>query len=259
VADRDPTLRAILLGASNLRAALPTVVEGIRRKGAGPAEVLAACGRGRSYGTWSQFLYVRRLPGIVGCDLWKGLEEAPPPRRTLALVTDIGNDLVYGARVEEIAAWVGTCLEWLTRLQAEIVLTLLPLSRLQRLSSWEVRLATSILFPGRSVPWPGLLEQARDLDEHLRRLGREAGAQLVEPAAGWYGIDPIHFRRSVRGVVWSRVLSLWPSEADATARSSAGRIWVPLFGAAEMRLFGRHLRTPQPAVHLADGTTLSLY
>jgi hypothetical protein len=258
VVDRDSTLRAILLGASNLRAALPTVIESIRRKGAGPVEVLAACGHGRSYGTWSRFLYVRRLPGIVGCDLWKALQESPP-RRTLALLTDIGNDLVYGAGVEEIASWVETCLERLTRLQAEIVLTLLPLSRLQRLTPRQVRLATSILFSGRSVSWPKLLEQARDLDEHLRRLGRDTGAQLIEPAADWYGIDPIHFHRSVRGEVWRRVLSLWPAEADPDARSLAGRIRVPRLGTAEMRLFGRPLHTPQPAVRLADGTTLSLY
>ncbi len=255
--DREPVLRAILLGASNLKVALPAVLDGIRERAAGPVDALVACGHGRSYGAWSRFLFVRRLPGIVGCGLWQALE-GRPPLRTLALITDIGNDLVYGAEVGQIAAWIGTCLERLARRRAEILLTLLPMARLERLSLWEVRLATSILFPGRSAPWPELLQRARALDERLRRMGRDHGARLVEPAADWYGFDPIHLRRGVRQEAWNRVLSFRPS-GGAAGRPAPGRIRIPLLGAAEVRLFGTTLRRPQPAVRPADGTAISLY
>jgi hypothetical protein len=257
VADREPVLRAILLGASNLHAALPAVLDGVRRKAAGPAEVLAACGHGRSYGTWSRFLFVRGLPGIAGCGLWRALD-GRPSLRTLGLITDIGNDLVYGASVDEITNWVEACLDRLARHRAEIVLTLLPLGRLEKLSAWEVRLAASLLFPGRSAPWPGLLDRARELDARLRRMGHDHGARLVEPEAAWYGIDPIHFRRSVRGEIWNRTLSLWPADPGSLDRS-AGRIRIPLLGAEEFQLFGITRRTPQPAVRLVDGTTLAIY
>lgn len=258
MADRKPVLRAILLGASNLRAGLPIVVDGVRRRAEGAVEILTACGHGRSYGAWSRFLFVRRLPGILGCGLWPALEERPP-LRTLALVTDIGNDLVYGVPVAQIAAWMETCLDRLARHQAEIVLTLLPLRRLERLSPRQVRLATAVLFPGRESPWPGLLEQARELDELLRRMGRERGARLVEPAADWYGIDPIHLRRSLRRESWDRIVSLWPQGSETPGWPPRGRLRIPLLGAAEMRLLGIRLRTPQPAAQLADGTTLALY
>lgn len=258
MADREPVLRAILLGASNLRAVLPAVVAGIRRPAAGPVQVFAACGHGRSYGAWSRFLFVRRLPGIVGCGLWRALADRPP-LRTLALVTDIGNDLVYGARVAEIAAWVETCLDRLARHRAEVVLTLLPVGRLQRLSSLEVRLATSLLFPGRPAPWPDLLDRARALDERLRHMGRERGVRLVEPAADWYGIDPIHLRRRVRREVWDHILSLWPQDPGAPERPPTGRIRIPRLGAEEIRLLRLRLHTPQPAARLTDGTTISLY
>jgi hypothetical protein len=257
MADGEPVLRAILLGASNLTAALPAVVDGLR-KAAGPIEALAACGSGRSYGAWSRFLFVRQLPGIAGCGLWPALE-GRPPLRTLALVTDAGNDLVYGFSVERIAAWIETCLDRLVRHQAEIVLTLLPLARLERLSPWQARLATSLLFPGRSAPWPELLDRARELDERLRQMGREHGAQLVEPAAEWYGIDPIHFRRSIRGEAWDRVLSRWPPDPEAPDRQPRGRTRIPLLGAAELRLLGITRHHSQPATRLADGTTVALY
>jgi hypothetical protein len=258
VADREPALRAVLLGASNLRAGLPAVIDGVRRTAAGAVEVLAACGHGRSYGAGSRFLFVRRLPAIAGCGLWPALE-GRPPLRTFALVTDVGNDLVYGFSAETIAAWIETCLDRLARHQAEIVLTLLPLRRLERLSPGQARLATWLLFPGRSSPWRGLLEQARELDERLRRLGREHGVRLVEPAAGWYGIDPIHLRRGARREAWECILSLAPPELSAANQMPGGQVHIPLVGAAETHLLGLRIRTAQPAARLADGTTLSLY
>lgn len=221
-------------------------------------EVLAACGHGRSYGTWSRFLLIRHLPGIAGCGLWQALEDRPA-LPTLALLTDVGNDLVYGAEVTEIVRWIEICLDRLARRRARVVLTLLPLARLERLSPWGARLAVSLLFPGRQAPWPALLERARELDERLRRLGREHGAQIVEPEASWYGIDPIHLRRSRRRKVWERLTGAAGAAGEASPAAGAVRVRIPLLGAETLRLAGRTLRTPQPAVHLADGTTVALY
>lgn len=250
---RSPTLRAVLLGASNLRASLPLVVNLLRRRAGGPVEVVAACGHGRSYGTWSRYLFIRHLPGIAGCGLWQALEDRPSPR-TLALVTDIGNDLVYGAEVSEIVRWVEICLNRLRRHQAEIVLTLLPLVRLEKLSPRGVRLAVSLLFPGRQAPWPALLERARELDARLRQLGHQHGAQVVEPEASWYGIDPIHLRRSLRREIWERLIG-----AAGLPPVAPARVRLPRFGAETLRLAGKTLHHPQPASHLPDGTTVALY
>ena len=252
----EPALRAIFLGASNLKISLPALLAGLRQRAGGPVEVLAACGHGRSYGAWSRFLFVRRLPGIIGCGLWPALE-ALPPRRTLSLLTDAGNDLVYGASPSEIAGWIGTCLDRLARHQAETVMTLLPLPRLEKLTLWQVRLAVSILFPGRSAPWPGLLDRARDLDDRLRRLGEQHGVRLVEPEVDWYGLDPIHLRRNVRRQVWDGVLSLWFPETPLGLPPRQPRI--PWFGAEEARLGGFPLRTAQPSLSLREGMTVSLY
>lgn len=252
-------MRAILLGASNLKISLPPLLAGLRQRAGGPVEALAACGHGRSYGAWSRFLFVRRLPGIAGCGLWPALEGLPPRpnARRVALLTDAGNDLVYGASPEEIAGWIGTSLERLARHGAETVLTLLPLPRLEKLTPWQVRLAVSLLFPGRSAPWPGLLDRARDLDDRLRRMGERHGVRLVEPEVAWYGLDPIHLRRAVRQQVWDHVLSLWFPDSRAGAPGPRPRI--PWFGAEEVRLGPLNLRTAQPALRLGDGTTVSFY
>ena len=52
----------------------------------------------------------RELPGIVECGLWDALAQRPPAP-TVALLTDIGNDLLYDVPVPQIVSWVETCLD----------------------------------------------------------------------------------------------------------------------------------------------------
>lgn len=252
-------LRVVLLGASNLKIGFPRVLARLRGAAPGPVEVLAALGHGRSYGTWSRLAWVRLLPGIVQCGLWEELERRHRrhPLPTVALVTDVGNDLLYGAPVRTIAGWVGTCLERLARHEAELIIGLLPLSTLEKVSPVRYHLVRQILFPGRrAAPWSAVLDSARELNETLRRLGLEHGARLVEPSPSWYGIDPIHVRRSMRSQAWTQMLDhpLLPREGQL---AGGGRL--PLFGSAELRLFGMPLRNPQPVCRFKDGSTVALY
>ena len=248
-------LRVVLLGASNLKMGFPHVLARLRGAAGGPVEVLAALGHGRSYGTWSRLAWVRQLPGIVQCGLWEELGRRPR-LPTVAVVTDAGNDLLYGAPVPAIAGWVGTCLERLARQEAEIVVGLLPLASLEKVSAFRYHLVRQILFPGRRAEsWSAMLESARELNERLRGLALEHGARLVEPSPSWYGIDPIHVRRSMRRQAWDQILRhpLLAGEGESTGCR------LPLFGAAELRLFGKPLRNLQPVCRLKDGSTVALY
>ncbi|MFL6201942.1 MAG: hypothetical protein ACJ76J_22435 [Thermoanaerobaculia bacterium] len=253
---RRAVLRVVLLGASNLKMGFPRVLARLP----GPVEILAALGHGRSYGTWSSLAWVRGLPGIVQCGLWQELERRPA-LPTVALVTDVGNDLLYGAPVPRIAGWVGTCLERLAGQRAELIVGLLPLASLEKVSPLRYHLVRQILFPGRrAAPWSAVLDSARELNERLRRLGLEHGARLVEPSPSWYGIDPIHVRRSRRSQAWNEMLDhpLLLQEGESVGKpADTGRL--PLFGAAELRLFGVPLRNPQPVCRLKDGSTVALY
>ena len=261
-------LRLVLLGASNLRLSFPYLARRLRRDAGAPLEILGAFGHGRSYGAWSRLLFIRHLPGIAGCGLWQELERRPPAR-TLALVTDVGNDLAYGEEPETVARWVETCLERLERQNATVVLTLLPIETLASLSPLGYHVLRSILFPGRRVPSLGLLlERARELNDHLQRLALEHGAHLVEPDASWYGIDPVHIGWSARERAWGRILESWSGHLATPLTDRAPEAQsLPLpkrralrgVRAAELRLFGKTFHTPQPAGRFAEGTTVALY
>ena len=116
--------RVVLLGASNLTRALPLVIGLARQRLGGPLDVHAALGHGRSYGRRSTVL-IRSLPGVLESGLWPALE-APAQGASVALhalLTDVGNDIVYGHDPDTIAGWIDTCIGRLAGLGARIVMT----------------------------------------------------------------------------------------------------------------------------------------
>lgn len=250
--------RVILLGASNLTRGISSAVETARRAVGGPAEYFIAMGHGRSYGAPSRIMG-RGLPGITECGLWDALGDNHGP--TYALLTDVGNDVAYGASVDTITGWVATCLDRLLERDARVVMTLLPLSSLGRLAPWQFQLARTLLFPFRPMTMATAMARARALDERLRELGRERGIGLVEPEPGWYGIDPIHVRRSRMSEAWGRAAAKWTGEPPVSRiRPSAAR-WLRIRRLTPQKwsLLGRELGRPQPAGGLSDGSTVALY
>jgi hypothetical protein len=173
IAGVSPVRRVVLLGASNLTRGISTVVETARLQAGGPIEVLAALGHGRSYGLESSVLG-RALPGICGCGLWEALkkESAAP---TVALVTDIGNDLLYGAAVSQIVDWVRRCLDRLQQADAQVVITLLPVANLDALTPVAFRLMRTMLFPASRLAPEDARRQAAQLNKRLIRMARQRG------------------------------------------------------------------------------------
>jgi hypothetical protein len=249
----------VLLGASNLARGLGSALACAQSVWGSPLDVLAALGLGRSYGLPRGVLW-HTLPGIVECGLWQALADRPAAP-TAALVTDVGNDLLYEAPVADIFGWVRVCVDNLLRAGARVVLTGLPLCSVGRLSRTKFLLLRSVLFPGCRLDLATVVDRACALDEQLRTLAAERGLLLVEHLPVWYGFDPIHVRRRHRAAAWRTMMGRWAEGVPATARRCSLRRWWALCGLAPERrsLFGRERRREQPAAVLADGTRISLY
>lgn len=257
---KSPPRRVVLLGASNLTRGISTVIDTARQVWGAPLEVLAALGHGRSYGLGSSVL-VRRLPGILQCGLWDALS-ALPPAPTAALVTDIGNDILYGASVASILAWVEECLERLAGSNAPIVLTLPPTATVTAVSAWRYTFIRTCAFPGCRLSRNDAFSRAELLDEGLQQLALRRGIRAVRPRVEWYGFDPIHIRRRHWASAWNEVLSNWSEEPLATklARSSlAQQLYLKSRAPAQRTIFGIEQRAAQPCGRLRDGTTIAIY
>jgi len=259
-ATAPPASRVVLLGASNLTRGISTVVELSRTLLPGPLEILAALGHGRSYGQYSRVLG-RRLTGIADCGLWSALA-AREPLPTAALITDIGNDLLYRAPVPLILSWVEHCLRRLEEAGARIVLTLPPVCNLHDLPHWRFLLFRTIFFPRRPLTLSEIVREAFALEEGVAELGVRHGATLVRQRTEWYGLDPIHIHWRRWELAWREILSHWsqPEPASTTIQSSALR-WIYLRSLAPERRWwcGVEQNCPQPAGRLPDGTTVALY
>lgn len=255
-----PRTRAVLVGASNLEIGFADALAALRARFAGPIEVLAAHGLGRSYGLATRVLG-RELPGIAGSGLWSALERAPA-LETIALVTDPGNDVVYGVETERTAGWIGEVLGRLARAGARTVVTRPPIAAIERISRARFEAARVLLFRARPLTLEGVIERTRALDRAICAICAGGPVELVEPEPGWYGWDAIHLRRRARREVFERLVArLPPDAADGAPPGDAARglprLW--LRPRERERWWGRERGVAQPALSLDDGSTIALY
>lgn len=254
-----PVRRVILLGASNVTLGLGTVIATAQRAWGAPLDIMAAIGHGRSFGLPSTVLG-RTLPGIVECGLWDELLQRPP-LPTAALVTDIGNDIIYGRRTDTILRWVETCLARLRAVTERLVVTRLPLASLSRTPNWRMRLLVSLFFPSSRFDLAEALDRARELDGELLSYAGRYGAYIVRPQRAWYTWDPIHVARTCRAAAWRAYLGCWTDGKNLPPVQETFFDWMTAVRARPLywKRFGHERHCRQPSVQLADGTTLSLY
>jgi hypothetical protein len=179
-----------------------------------------------------------------------------------ALITDVGNDVIYGVPVEGIVAWVSTCIDRLHAAGATVVVTLPPMASIERLGPWRYHIAKSLLFPGRRMPLPEVVRRSRELSDGLTSLGDQDGVTVVEPDGRWYGLDPIHPRRRHLDTAWRKSLGPWAASGAGPARVKASPArWVRLRTATPQHwwLAGRQMGRTQPSARLGDGSTIRLY
>ena len=256
---RTPKRRFILLGASNVARGIASAVAAADAVWNQPLDLLAAFGHGRSYGLPSMVLG-RTLPGIVQCQLWNDLD-ARTALPTSAIVTDVGNDLLYGASPEKISAWVKNSFERFSRHHAAIAVSGIPLASLAKLRPWEFRFFRTILYPNSRLTFATALTSAGELDERLRALAKEFGARFVEPETAWYGGDRIHIRRAAERLAWRQLLAPLAMESLGEIPPAPLRRFLYLRALTPYQrwVFGIPNGRAQPSGRLPNGTVVSLY
>lgn len=255
-----PDHRIILLGASNLTLGLPRIVRSLQKTLPGQVEIISAHGHGRSYLRWSKVVF-RGLPSIRDCSLWQHLDTLPEAINTYALVTDLGCDLFYGEKPDQIIESVNQCMARLSAMDARIVFARPPLERLYELSSWQYFVAKNIFFPGPTVPWDIMREYITEVDSGAVEVTDSLGATSLSPKRDWYGVDPIHIMRKKRNEAWREILSRWnlPHDLDVAVPSLMDGLHIWTRKAAQSQMWRTPKILQQPAYRWTDGSTLSVF
>ena len=252
----DEIGRVVALGASNLTRGFHTVVSTARSAWGPDVEVLAALGHGRSYGAHSRVAF-RRLPGILESGLWPELESRPG-RATRALVTDVGNDILYGFSVEQTLEWVEEAIRRLRRVTDDIVLTDLPIASIRRLSGPRFLLFRSVLVPSCRLSLAQVLDRAERLSQGLASSSAASGIRFLRLDPKWYGFDPIHMRPSLWREAWQQALGA-PSGAASDGQASLESLRLYLLPPERRWLFGVEQFRQQSGVELPAGGRVWLY
>jgi len=257
----EPMNRIVTLGASNLTLSLRTIIQLLQHRCGQPSEVLVAAGHGRSYGQFSQVL-IRGLPGITASGLWSHLESANI-LPTYAFLTDIGNDIPYGYMPEQILEWVAWCVEQLQKQDAHIVITNIPMTSIESLSTRRFTIIRSLLFPFSQLSKPELINRAKEVHGGLIDMASSKNFKLYEQESAWFGPDGIHVLYWKRKELYRRVFEQLPLSrgerepaADTAPRFLA---WKQRPQFAYKKVLGREQRHQQPSGLLVDGTTVSMY
>ncbi|MEM1099689.1 MAG: hypothetical protein AAGH92_12985 [Planctomycetota bacterium] len=249
----------VVLGASNVRRGFPQLVDAVRGLCGGPIAIHAAMGHGRSYGNWSS-IPGRSLPAITECGLWRALDAGEGP--IVALVTDVGNDLLYGVEPEPLVGWVDHCVERLRAKRASVVVTELPVANLRTLGEWRFRFFRTLFFPACRLSLAEMADRAHRVNEGLRHVAESRSVALAPLPSTWYGFDPIHLKPSIYEEAWKKLLGLVTTNtAQESSRrlSLAEALSLRVALPEQRRLLGFDQQRTQPIQSLRDGTKVSLY
>lgn len=248
--------RVVALGASNLTRCFQIIVSTAQSVWGSDVEVMAALGHGRSYGAPSRFI-VRTLPSILKSGLWVELERRPP-MVTRGLVTDVGNDILYGFSVEQTLGWVEEALVRLRAVTNDIVLTDLPLASVSRLSNIKFLAFRSVLSPSCRLSLAEVTDRAERVNDGLATLSTAYGVKFFRLDPAWYGFDPIHMRPSHWRLAWQHILGAQP-EPMSHGGSMVESVKLYFMRPERRWLFGVEQFTPQDGVVLRSGGQVWLY
>ncbi len=259
-----PTNRIVLLGASNLTLSLRLLIQLIQQRCGGPSEILVAAGHGRSYGQFSQVM-MRGLPGITNSSLWSqfNLSITSATQTSYALVTDIGNDILYGVTPEQLLVWVEDCIERLQQQSVHIVMTNLPIASIEQLSERRFNLFRYLFYPYCRLSRSEVISRANIIHSGLMHLAKHKKIELCEQAPTWFGADGIHLRYWQRKTFYQQIINQFPAtNVASTADCRDQRLsssWQQRPQFAYKTIFGKPCRHPQPSGQLSDNATVSLY
>lgn len=252
----------VIIGASNVTLSLPVIWSTLCRSLPEPFRLVVAAGHGRSFGLPNTVLS-RTLPSILECGLWETLDKLDELDKLddsssiQAIVTDVGNDLLYGVDAAPTMSWVNETVDRLAHRTQNILITGLPIDSLNGLSERRFNFFRRVLFPSSTLTLESALVEGAELHAQLLKFG-DNEFSTTTPEARWYGLDPIHIRRRCRREAWERYLSLGVPDQPLRRAGPVANLTVWKNKAEQRWKRSRLLTSQQPAL-VKNGNELWLF
>ena len=195
----------ILLGASNLARASYGLMNCLTRcLSPRPVEFLHALGPGRAYITEGGILSAV-YPPILNCGILNVAKDKSKSKRMIvALVTDIGNDIMYGVSAEKIILGLKTLFNTMEEIGASVLTTTIPVDLEQDVGKFYFLILRRIFFRKSRVEYHEAASAVRTINQFIKESENEKITVLKEMGP-FCGVDKIHYRLSTSHRAWSYV------------------------------------------------------
>jgi hypothetical protein len=195
----------ILLGASNLARGFQALSDCLVSSLApNRVEILNAMGPGRGYCAEGGIFNIR-YPAIGASGILDSIcAEGETPHKVIALITDIGNDIMYGVAASEITACLSVLLKQFSALDADVFLQPIPIDLSEDVSESQFRLLKSIFYPHSAIDYEQAREAVFAVNDFLRTNAGER-VHLLPSGKEFMGIDKIHYSVFQSHKAWSGV------------------------------------------------------
>ncbi len=163
-------------------------------------------GPGRGYCAKGGFLTVRYPPIGDSGVMDAAREKAATASRVVALITDIGNDIMYGVPEQDIVACLSRLLKEFEAMNADVFLNPVPLVIEEDVTPFQFRLLRRIFYRSSAVEYTQAAHAVREVNRFLRD---SAGGRvhLLQSAREFCGADKIHYSLFRSHRAWSRIVA----------------------------------------------------
>ncbi len=207
----------IFLGASNLARSyygLKSCL--IRYLFPRPASFVHALGPGRGYiSKGGRFNAV--YPPILNCGIFQEVRDrSTPNQQVVALITDIGNDIMYGVPTAEILEGLRSIIGMLREVRASIFITSIPVDLVNDINEFYFRALRSIFFPNSPVEYHQASESIRVINKFILDSSNE-NLKVIDGLEQYCGIDKIHYSLLKSRPAWSHIADNLTDSFDTPA------------------------------------------
>ena len=209
----------IFLGASNLARGYTALVKAAENlMHPQPCEFLGAMGPGRGYCAPAGFLKVV-YPPIASCGILPAAKrKAEHSSRIVALITDIGNDIVYGVPTSRIISTLSEILQDLSAMGAEISITSISVDLERDVGERGYQVLRRIYFPFSKITFAEAAQATKEINRFIENLSSQ-GIHVIRSLERYQGLDRIHHSLLHSSRVWSLIASeMFHSPNDKTRR-----------------------------------------
>jgi hypothetical protein len=195
-----------------------------------PIEVLHAMGPGRGYFAEGGVFNVSYPPIVDSGIIDAARERQPDISKTLALITDIGNDIMYNVPAAKIIAGLHSIIQELDAMGTEVFVNPIPMVLERDVSERQYRILRRIFFPRSPVTHSGAADAVSKINIFLKEA---AGGRihLLPSAKEYCGVDKIHYSMFHSHKAWSEVVYAMCRVLPMaqTAKISRLSVWTALF------------------------------